>query len=177
MTKQIFLYLVFFSLFFISETAYSQVGNIELGKTYTGIYQRQGGYYDYSDPEAVNMKVSVWGFIKYPGRYLVPDYTTIIDLLSYAGGPTDDSHLDDLRLYRVLPDSTEQMFKFNFEDLLWENEIEVENRTTPKLIARDILIVPGSPKLYFKDWFRVGIQIFTAMISLTLLIIRISNTN
>ncbi len=176
MTKQIFFFIILSVTVFSAGSLYAQVGNVELGKTYTGIYQRQGGYYDYSDPEAVNMKVSVWGFIKYPGRYLVPDYTTIIDLLSYAGGPTDDSHLDDLRLYRVLPDSTEQMFKFNFEDLLWENQIEVENRTTPKLIARDILIVPGSPKLYFKDWFRVGIQIFTAMISLTLLIIRINRT-
>ncbi len=176
MTKHKFLYIVFFLSIIATSSIFAQNANVELGKTYTGLYQRQGGYYDYSDPEAVNMKVSVWGFIKYPGRYLVPDYTTIIDLLSYAGGPTDDSHLDDLRLYRVLPDSTEQMFKFNFEDLLWENQIEVENRTTPKLIARDILIVPGSPKLYFKDWFRVGIQIFTAMISLTLLILRITNS-
>ncbi len=69
-----------------------------LGTQYTGYQQRQSGFFDYSDPEAINMRVSVWGFVRYPGRYLVPIYTTVTDLLSYAGGPRDNSNIDDLRL-------------------------------------------------------------------------------
>ncbi len=172
MLKKIIFILV---LSFISyNSGFAQIKDVELGAAYKSLYQRQGGFYDYSDPEAVNMKVSVWGFIKYPGRYLVPIYTNLIDLLSYAGGPTGNSHLDDLRLYRVLPDSTQQMFKFNFEDLLWEDKIEIKNRTVPKLIAKDILIVPGSPKLYFKDWFNISLRIFVAVVNLTLLVIRVT---
>ena len=171
MIKKLLFFAILFSL--AVQTNFAQDRNVELGSTYKGLFQKQGGYYDYSDPEAINMKVSVWGFVKYPGNYLIPTYTTIIDLLSYAGGPSANSHLDDLRIYRVLPDSTQQMFKFNFDDLLWENKLEVKNRKIPKLIARDILVVPGSPKLYFKDVFSIGIRIFTLLISLTVLVIRI----
>ncbi len=44
-----------------------------------GWYRRNiyGGYYDYSDPESINIKVSVWGFVKYPGRYVIPEQTTV----------------------------------------------------------------------------------------------------
>jgi len=94
--------------------------------------------------------------------------------LSYAGGPTDDANLDDLRLYRVMPDSTQHLFKFNFNDLLWSDKLVSKTRTVPKLQGSDLLVVPGSPRLYFKDWFRLGLSIFTSIISLALLIIRIS---
>jgi len=151
----------------------AQNNDVRLGSQLSGSYQRQGGLYDYSDPETINMRVSVWGFVKYPGRYRVPIYTSVSDLLSFAGGPTDDSNLEDLRLYRVMEDSSQHLFSFNFNDLLWSDKIEARNRKIPKLQGSDLLVIPGSPRLYFKDWFRVGLSIFTAMISLALLIIRL----
>lgn len=161
-------------LFILAQTLQSQSNDVRLGAQYTGQYQRQGGLYDYSDPETINMRVSIWGFVRYPGRYQVPIYTSVSDLLSYAGGPTDDSDLQDLRLYRVMEDSTQHMFKFNFDDILWSDKIEEVNRKIPKLQGSDLLVVTGSPRLYFKDWFRVSLSIFTAMISLALLIIRLN---
>ncbi len=148
--------------------------DVRLGTTYSALSsQRQGGLFDYSDPESINMRVSVWGFVKYPGRYLVPVYTSVSDLLSYAGGPTDDSQLDDLRLYRVMEDSTQHLFSFNFNDLLWANQLEVNNRKIPKLQGSDLLVVPGSPRLYFTDWFRISLSVFSAIISLWLLVLRL----
>jgi protein involved in polysaccharide export with SLBB domain len=144
-----------------------------LGSQYSVFQSRQRGFYDYSDPEAINMRVSVWGFVKYPGRYLVPIYTSASDLLTYAGGPTQNSDLEDLRLYRIMEDSSQHMFKFNLSDLLWSNELEVTNRKVPKLQGSDLLVVPGEPKLYFQNWFRIALSIFSALVSLTLLIIRI----
>ncbi|MBK8944293.1 MAG: SLBB domain-containing protein [Ignavibacteriae bacterium] len=162
-------------LFFMAYGLFAQNENdVRLGTQYTGVTsQRQGGFYDYSDPEAVNMSVSVWGFVKYPGRYQIPVYTTASDLLSYAGGPTDDSDLEDLRLYRVMEDSTQHLFSFNFNDLLWADNLEVQSRKLPKLQGGDLLVVPGSPRLYFKNWFQVGLSIFSAVISLWLLILRL----
>ena len=154
----------------------AQSNDIRLGAQYTGpMQQRQGGLFDYSDPETINMRVSVWGFVKYPGRYQVPIYTSVSDLLSYAGGPSASSDLEDLRLYRVMEDSTQHMFKFNFNDLLWSDRIEEGSRKIPKLQGSDLLVVPGAPKIYFRNWFRIGLSIFSAIISLTLLIIRIQN--
>lgn len=163
--------LILFILFFATALN-AQDNDVRLGSQYTGFQQRQGGFYDYSDPESINMRVSVWGFVKFPGRYLVPVYTSVSDLLSYAGGPTSNSDLEDLRLYRVMEDSTQHMFKFNFNDLLWANEIEAQNRKIPKLQGSDLFVVPGEPRLYFTNWFRVGLSIFTALVSFTLLIIR-----
>lgn len=160
-------------LLILVQSLNGQNEDIRLGAQYTGIYQRQGGLYDYSDPETINMRVSVWGFVKYPGRYLVPIYTSVSDLLSFAGGPTDDSNLDDLRLYRIMEDSTQHLFQFNFNDILWSDNLDNKIRKIPKLQGSDLLVVPGEPRLYFKDWFRVGLSIFSAIISLALLIIRL----
>lgn len=161
-------------LVILAQNLFAQSNDVRLGAQYTGLYQRQGGLYDYSDPETINMRVSVWGFVKYPGKYQVPIYTTVSDLLSYAGGPTDDSDLEDLRLYRRMEDSTQHLISFNFNDLLWADKLEVENRKVPKLQGSDLLIVPGEPRLYFQNWFRVGLSVFSALVSLTLLILRLS---
>jgi hypothetical protein len=160
-------------LFLIAHSSFAQSNDVQLGAQYTGLFQRQGGLFDYSDPETINMRVSVWGFVRYPGRYQVPIYTSVSDLLSYAGGPTDDSDLEDLRLYRVMEDSTQHLFSFNLNDLLWEDNLEEQNRRIPKLQGSDLLVVPGEPRLYFQNWFRVGLSIFSALISLALLIIRL----
>ena len=45
---------------------------------------------------AINIKVSVWGYVARPGKYIVPDYTTVSDLLSFAGGPNQNAEMDDL---------------------------------------------------------------------------------
>lgn len=160
-------------LFLIIQSVFGQSNDVRLGAQYSGTLQRPGGLYDYSDPETINMRVSVWGFVKHPGRYQVPIYTTVSDLLSLAAGPTSNSNLDDLRLYRVMEDSTQHMFKFSFNDLLWTDKLEEENRKVPKLQGSDLLVVPGEPRLFFTNWFRVGLSVFSALVSLALLIIRI----
>jgi hypothetical protein len=132
-----------------------------------------GGYFNYSEPQSINIKVSVWGFVKYPGRYFVPINTTVTDLLSYAGGLTDDAHADDLRLYRVLDDGTNKLFNFNYNDLMWGDSLELTKRDIPSLTASDILVVPGSPRLYFKDWASLALSLVSVLISLSILILRI----
>lgn len=168
------LLLSFFSVLFTLQS-FAQIRDYELGSQVIDGARRNiyGGLYDYSDPEAVNMKVSVWGFVKYPGRYVIPDYTSLMDLLSYVGGPTDDSNLDQLRLYRIDENNKEQMIEVDYNDLMWEDELESRYRKVPDLKPSDILVVPGEPRLYFMDWFSIGLSIFSALISLTILILSI----
>ena len=73
--------LVLFILALLTIDLSAQTDDVTLGAQYTQFYQRQRGFYDYSDPETINMRVSVWGFVKYPGRYLVPISTSASDLL------------------------------------------------------------------------------------------------
>ena len=75
-----------------------KIGLEEIGKN--GV-----NYYNYADKEKVNFEVSVWGYVKNPGRYLIPAGTTFLDLITFCGGPIVESKMDDVRLIRVKNDS------------------------------------------------------------------------
>lgn len=166
------LYAVLLSVLFLNVKIFSQTGDIKIG---TDLYRQgnyNGAFFDYSDPEAVNIKVAVWGFVRFPGRYMVPSYTKVKDLLSYAGGPTDDAKLQELKLYRVLEDSTQQLINLNYNELLWEKVLTSNKDNDPPLIAGDVLIVPGRPKLYFRDYFSLTLSVISTLISLAILIFK-----
>jgi hypothetical protein len=160
-------------LIILSSSDFAQITDVELGK---GSFSRSG-LYDFSDPGTINIKVAVWGYVSRPGKYVVPDYTTVSDLLSYAGGPYQDAEMDDLRIYRTLDNGIEEMIKFNYNDIMWEDNLSSKIRIKPELKASDILIIPGSPKLFFKDWFDISIQLFSIALSIANLIILINLYN
>lgn len=161
---------MFFCL--ISGINYGQSNDYELGSMPQTQYRQQGGYYDYSDPRTLNIKVAIWGSVRYPGRYVISVNSSVNDLISMAGGPVTDSELDDLRLYRVTADSTRELIKFNLNDVMWEKELLTTKVTSPKLQAGDILVVPTLPKYFFREWLSIGLSIFSALISLAILLTR-----
>ncbi len=166
--------LIFLILIVLTSVLFGQAKKYEIGTPYSNITTRTGGFYDFSDPQSVNIKVSVWGFVRYPGKYVIPVYSDVSDLLSYSGGPTDNAHMDDLRLYRILKDSTQIMYKFNWNDLLWEDSLHTQKLKVPKLKAGDILLVPGSRRLYFRDYFSMALSLVSVLISLSILILNIT---
>lgn len=155
-------------------TIFPQQEDYQLGLNQNRLNQNQGAYYDYSDPDGLNIKVSVWGYVKYPGRYVIPQKTDIKDLISYAGGISDDSYLDEIRVYKILPDSTQQMLKFNYEDLWWNENLK-ENLTLYRMEAGDVLVVPGRPRLYWENYLTLGLSIVGVLLSLTTLIVTTNN--
>ena len=58
------------------------------------------GFFDFSDPTGINIKVQIWGYVKYPGFYVIPARSALNDLISLAGGPTQDALLEDVRILR-----------------------------------------------------------------------------
>lgn len=172
MKKLILLFFLFSSLF--PALLFAQQGNVKLGSEMGQYRQYNGGFYDYSDPEAVNIKVSVWGFVRFPGYYLIPSYTTPKELMSLAGGPTDAALLEDLRIYRVREDSTQTLIKFSYNDLLWEKQLSSKKDNSPSLLVGDVLVVPGEPRFYFRDTVSLVVQITTALISVLAFFITIS---
>ncbi|HVO72969.1 MAG TPA: SLBB domain-containing protein [Ignavibacteriaceae bacterium] len=166
---------VFLAVFFLVKSADAQNTNTELGSQNFNQRYYSSGYYDFSDPGSINIKIAVWGFVRYPGKYLVPEYTSITDLLSFAGGPNEEANLDDVRLYRVFEDGKEQMIKINYDDLMWEDHLSQNSkRNVPKIQPSDILIVPGEPRLYFRDYFSMGLSILGIVLTVTDLIISLN---
>lgn len=167
------IFLVIFVLVSIHSLS-AQVKDYELGSA--GLWrQTQGGYFDYSDPEQLNINVSLWGFVKYPGRYLIPINSTVIDLLSYGGGPSDDALLEDLRLFRIFPDSSQIMIKFGLNELLHESILKSRRASIPDIEAGDVLLVPGEPRIYFREGYSMVLSTISLLISLTILVINLVN--
>jgi polysaccharide export outer membrane protein len=157
------------ALLFLTISAFAQESNLRVGSI-PRMTSTTGGFFDFSDPNAVNMKISVWGYARYPGRYLIPVNSTILEALSYAGGPTDDALLEDVRVVRTKPDSTQEIIKFDYNQLLHEPSI-TKNIKTIQLQPGDILLLPGEPRFYFKDYFSITLSIVSTLISMTILIV------
>jgi hypothetical protein len=72
------------------------------------LYSQQG--IEYIWPEEARSKlqiiVHIWGEVNKPGQYLVPDGTTVLELISLAGGPNEYSNLSNVRLTREYLDNT-----------------------------------------------------------------------
>jgi len=62
---------------FFGAKSFAQNEGIQIGSNLSARQTSQGGYYDYSDPQAVNIKVAVWGWVRYPGKYIIPAYSNV----------------------------------------------------------------------------------------------------
>lgn len=164
-------FVLIFTLFFIPLSAlFAQQEDYQIGINQTRLNQNTGALYDYSDPNGINIKVAIWGYVKYPGRYILPSRTDVKDLISYAGGIDDNAFLDDLRIYRVNPDSTQSLIKVDFEEL-WSGDNLKKYISLSRLQAGDILIVPGRPRLYWENYFNLALSSLGFLISIATLII------
>lgn len=155
------------AIIFLSGSSYifAQNEGVQIGSSMSERYQSAGGYYDYSDPQAVNIKVAIWGWVRFPGKYVIPAYSNVNDLLSYAGGPTDAAHLQDLKLIRTGKDSTQDIIDIRYQDLLVDNNITNFPRA-PLLKPGDVLIVSGEPRLYFNNYLSITLSVVSTLVSI-----------
>ena len=160
-------------LIFASLTASAQ-DDVQIGSNLGGRTQSQGGLFDYSDPAGFNIKVQLWGYVKYPGYYVVPDNSTLNDILSYAGGPILDAMMDDIRIYRKTETGNEELLKYNLDDLLWGDSL-ASNILFPKLKAGDVVLVPGEPRYFIREDIQFFVSLSLAVATLAVLIISLTD--
>lgn len=81
----------------------------------------------------------IWGQVRSPGLYLVPDNTDLLTLISLAGGPNEDAKLTRIRIVRSTPIG---------EDIIWvdlKEYIETANKELiPVMKPGDTVVVAGS---------------------------------
>ena len=61
-------------------TSFAQIEDYSLGNAGFAKYNQQSGFFDFSDETGLNIKVSLWGWVKYPGQYLVPEIAFLVRL-------------------------------------------------------------------------------------------------
>ena len=170
--KKVILVALLLTIF--NEINFAQTKDYEVGSSLIDRFRGSTGFFDFSDPGSVNMKVNVWGYVRYPGKYTVPVYTTVIDLISFAGGPTDDAELEEVRLIKKDEQGKETMYVFNLNDMVRETELYKSYRSLPDLGGGDILIVPGEPRLFFRDWLSITTSVISTLVTITLLVLNIT---
>lgn len=168
----ILIILSFPSLLF-SQNDREKVGNNE-------ITSQQGGFYNYGDKDKVNIEVNIWGYVKYPGKYLIPKGSTVMDLISYSGGPITESKLEDIRLFRPKNDSLhtkDKLINLDYNDLLWDSPPEdlknFKNKINIALMPGDILIFTGEPRYFARDNINFILSISAVLISIGILVVSI----
>ena len=163
-----------FLLIFLSTLSYSQ-DDIQIGgnPNRDGYSRVNGGVFDYSDPSGVNIKVQLWGYVRYPGYYIVPAGISINELISYAGGPTEDALLEDVRLTKIKQGSKTVMYKYNYNDLIWKDNLDTEINFVP-IAAGDIIVVPGEPRYFGRENFQFFFSVFSTLATLAILIYSIT---
>jgi hypothetical protein len=154
----------------ISQDINEKIGTDELMK---------GGsnYYNYADKKKVNFEVNVWGYVRSPGKYLIPEGTTVIDLLTLTGGPLNDARLEDIRLVRLKNDSLNikqnLVINLNYNDFLWEEKITQPVKNNPVLMPGDVILIPGSPRYTLRDNLSIILTATSVLTSVAILIVTI----
>ncbi len=63
----------------------------------------------------IQIDVNLWGFVGSPGHYRVPGSTSLVELLSFAGGPTAQARLVDIRVVHADTAAQQRVQIYNLE--------------------------------------------------------------
>ncbi|MCK4235134.1 SLBB domain-containing protein [candidate division WOR-3 bacterium] len=135
-------------LFVFSLNLYLHAGN-EVGES-----SQSAGYYIYlGEGDELLISVQIWGQVKSPGLYSLPEKSDVVTLLSLAGGPTENADLSKIRMIRkgIEKDS---LFTINLKKALLEGDKE-------KVILKpgDIIEIIPSKFYSFSTFVRFVAQI------------------
>jgi hypothetical protein len=158
-------------------STFSQQDGLRVGND--NFLSQQGGFYNFGNKDGVNIYVNLWGYVKFPGKYLIPKGSTIVDLISYGGGPLTDATLEDIRLFRPKNDSIglfkDELKKFDYNDLVWEEDSGIKKpKANLTLLPGDVLVLTGEPRYFARDNLNLILAITSVMISLGILAVSIA---
>ncbi len=134
-------------------------------------------YFNYSDPDKVNIEVIVLGGVKNPGKYLVPEGSTFLDVMSLSGGLINDRIGDNIKFIRPQEKSgklkDDKVILLKYADLFADNSVGVVSKNNPVLQPGDVIAVPIKPELTFWENVKDISYVLTPLFSLGTLIITI----
>jgi hypothetical protein len=117
----------------------------------------------------VQIDVNLWGYVGAPGHYRVPGSTSLVELLSFAGGPTSSARLVDIRIIHADTASEKRVETYNLEAYRDNGDLS----QNPLLEPGDTIMVSGRAL----DVFFQAIGVITnIMVIITALISFISFT-
>lgn len=134
-------------LFFISVVIFAQTEGTASAYNPASIYLYSGTL---TGTEQLKIKTYIWGQVKKPGLYIVPDNTDLLTLMSSAGGPTENAKLSKVKIVRSTEDG-EKVIWINLKKYLETGDENI----IPIMKPGDTVIVSGSTYYAFTkavDW-------------------------
>lgn len=95
--------------------------------------------YFLGDRNGIFITVNVWGKVSKPGQYNVPSGTSLLTLLSAAGGPSSYARLDNVRVVRLV-NQREEILEVDVRRYLNTGDISL----IPEIKPGDTVVVSGS---------------------------------
>jgi len=87
----------------------------------------------------IQIDINLWGFVGSPGHYRVPGSTSLVELLSFAGGPTASARLVDIRIVHADTAAEKRVETYNLEAYRDNGDLS----QNPLLEPGDTIIVSG----------------------------------
>lgn len=100
------------------------------------VYQYTGSL---TGTQQLKIRTYIWGQVRNPGLYIVPDDTDLLTLISSAGGPTENAKLSKIKIIRSTVEG-EKVITINLKEYLETGQAEL----IPILKPGDTVIVSGS---------------------------------
>jgi len=124
-------------LVIVASTVYSQTESSSISSFNPGaVYQYSGSL---TGTEQLKIRTYIWGQVRNPGLYIVPDNTDLLTLISSAGGPTENAKLSKIRIIRSTSEG-DKVIWIDLKEYLDTGEADL----IPILKPGDTVIVSGS---------------------------------
>jgi protein involved in polysaccharide export with SLBB domain len=112
-------------------------------------------------PQVSGSKYYIWGQVRSPGAYSFLAAPDLVELISAAGGPTDDANLTRVVLIRAV---NQTRTRINMQAMLNKGQVV-------RLSPGDVIMVPSSA--WYR--FRTGLTVVSSAVTLATLVITILN--
>ena len=171
--------LLFVVIFLIGKDVFPQNDSLMLYKQLE--LQRNGvAYFNMSKSDKFNFEVVVVGGVRQPGIYLLPEGTTVLELIALAGGAGDESILDNFKLIRAKYKNPElkadTIIVISYKDFFDKDKTGSFSKKNPLLKPGDILAFSIKPDKDFWDYAnRLSAVFVLPIVSIATLIIAILN--
>ncbi|MCX6158539.1 MAG: SLBB domain-containing protein [Ignavibacteriae bacterium] len=139
-------------------------------------------FYSYAKADKFNFEVVVLGGVKQPGIYLLPEGTTVLELVAISGGVTDESILDNFKLIRAKTKNPElkadTVIVISFKDFFDKDKIGSISKQNPLLRPGDIITFAIKPDKDFWDYAgKISTVIILPLLTITTLVLQVMSYN
>jgi hypothetical protein len=109
------------------------------------LQQKGGRYFNFSDKNKVNFEITIIGGTS-PGKYLVPEGTTLFDLILMAGG-TQEEIMEDIKVVTLNSESptlkSRNVTEFDYSTLYGTKKDITKTLQNPIIRPGDLVILPN----------------------------------